>query len=114
MKNVRKSKIELTGLIKIIKGADQANVPVMRLFDVALINMIGGNRDLQQVVHEIVEQDLFWQHRQEWQENICSSHTKHIAEIRTGANQQIFDHVAVGFASLQNTVVLHQTGLFAH
>ena len=94
------------------KFADQANVPAVRLFDVTLVDMIGGNRNLRQVVQEVVEQDLFWQHGQEWQEDVRPRHTKHIAEIGTGAHQQVFDHVAEGFASLQNTVVQDLQTLF--
>jgi len=63
------------------KITNQFDIPVLRLFDVAGIHVIGWNGHLREIVEEVVEQNLRRQHGEEGQEDIRPRHTEHIAEV---------------------------------
>ena len=85
--------------------ANQADIPLLGLDQVCLVDVVGRNRELGQVVKKIIEQDLRGKHGQEGQKNRRSRHAEYIAEVRTCAHQQILHHVAEGFASLDDAVM---------
>src|SRR5207249_6058082 len=70
-----------------------------------VVDNVGGDRDLGQIVQEVVQQDLGRQHRQERQEEERAGHAEHVAEVRAGPHQQVLHHVAEGPAALENSGV---------
>ena len=69
---VAKSKIELIGPKHIMKRRIIPNVPVSGLRELLLIDVIGRDRHLADVVEQVVEQDLGREHRQEAEKQRCT------------------------------------------
>ena len=61
-----------------------------------------GMRELRQVVHEVVQQDLRGQHGQKRQEQRSTRHAEHVAEVRAGTHQQVLHYVAEGLAPFED------------
>src|SRR6185295_16940897 len=82
---------------------NQLDIPAPWLVNVRYIHVVGGNRDLGQIVEKVIEENLRRQHRQKWQEHHGGGHAEHIAEVGTGAHQQILHDIAECFAPFQDT-----------
>src|SRR5208337_1218760 len=85
--------------------ADQTDVPMLRLLEVSLVDVVRGNGELADVVKKVIEQDLRGQHRQERQEERSRRHAEYISKVRAGAHQQILHHVTKGLAPLDDAIV---------
>src|SRR5271157_5330608 len=85
--------------------ANQTDVPMLRLFEVSLVNIVRGNGELAYVIKKVIEQDLRGQHGQEPQEERSPGHAEHISKVRTGAHQQVLHHVAKGFTPLDDAIM---------
>jgi Double zinc ribbon len=84
---------------------DDPDVPPLLGPDECIVDVVGGDRDLGEIVEEVVEQDLRRQHRQERQEEERARHAEHVAKVRAGPHQQVLHHVAEGPPALKNSGV---------
>ena len=69
--------------------------------------MVGGDRDLGDVVEEVVEQDLRRQHRQERQEQRRTGHAEHVAEVRARPHQEVLEDIPEGLPPGDDPGVQH-------
>src|SRR5882672_9724462 len=76
------------------------------------VHAIQRNRNLRDVVEEIVKQDLHRQHGQERKEQGGTSHAKHVAKVRAGAHHDVFEDIAECASSFQHRVVQHSEVVF--
>jgi hypothetical protein len=63
------------------------------------------DRDLGEIVEEVVEEDLPRQHRQEGEEQHRARHAEHVAEVRAGAHQEVLHDVRKGLPALEDALV---------
>ena len=75
------------------EAADQADVPLGGAREELLVDVVGRDRHLADVVEEVVEQDLRRQHRQEREEQRGAGGGEHVAEVRRGSHQHVLDRV---------------------
>src|SRR5439155_8710179 len=78
------------------KIANQAYVPALGLVQKTVIDAVGRDGDLGQVVEQIVQQDLGRQHGQEAEEGGSGCHAQHVPKVGAGAHQQVLHDVAEG------------------
>src|SRR5579883_2952064 len=78
---------------------DVADVPFPRNRKILLINIIGWNRSLREIVKQIVRQHLDRQHWQERQEGACAEHAEHVAEVRACPHFDVLCDVAENLAA---------------
>ena len=69
-----------------------------------LVDVVGRDRHLADVVEEVVEQDLRRQHRQERQEQRGAGGGEHVPEVRRGAHQDVLDRVGEDAPALDDAV----------
>ena len=69
-----------------------------------LVDVVGRDGHLADVVEEVVEQDLRRQHRQEGEEQRGAGGGEHVAEVRRGAHQDVLDRVGEDAPALDDTV----------
>ena len=69
--------------------------------------MVEGNAGLGEVIEQIVQQNLYRQHRQKWQKDTGAKHAEHVAKGRTSAHLDVFSHIAKGSPSLQYPSTQH-------
>ena len=86
------------------EAADQADVPLGGAGEQLLVDVVGRDRHLADVVEEVVEQDLRRQHRQEGEEQGGAGGGEHVAEVGRGAHQHVLDRVGEDAAALDDTV----------
>ena len=87
--------------------ADELDIPALRFLYEGGVHVVCRDRHLGQVVEEVVEQNLCWEHGQERQEHKGAGHAEHVPEVRTGAHQQVLHYVPKRFASLNDALVEH-------
>ena len=90
---------------------DALDVPAPGLDQIFLVDVVGGDADLREVVEQVVEQDLDRRHRQEGQEEAAAHHAEHVAEIGAGAHLDVLDDVAEDLAALDDAVLEHEEAL---
>ena len=91
-------------------------IPMFHLCGVwmnASSTFVGRDRDLGEIVEEVVEKDLGRQHRQEREEQERARHAEHVAEVRARPHEQVLHHVARGAAALENPAVKHSEATLA-
>ena len=86
------------------EAADQADVPLRGAGEQLLVDVVGRDRHLADVVEEVVEQDLRRQHRQERQEQRGAGGGEHVPEVRRGAHQDVLDRVGEDAPALDDAV----------
>src|SRR5689334_16971201 len=84
---------------------DQADVPMLGFAHVGFVYVVGRNCDLGHVIKKVIEKDLCRQHGKKRQKQRGSSHAQHVAEVGTGAHQQVLHDIAESLAALQNSVM---------
>ena len=63
------------------------------------------------IVEKIVQKDLRRKHGEKWQEHRRSGHAEHVAKIRTGAHEKVFEDIGRSVAPFKNPVMKNiQTG----
>ena len=67
-----------------------ADIPLARLVEKFLVDIVGRDRRLREIIKQVVGQNLDRRHRQEGQEDARAEHAEHIAEIRARAHPDIF------------------------
>src|SRR5690348_17759002 len=72
------------------------------------IDIVGWNRDLGEVIEEIVEQNLRRKHGQKGQEQHAGGHAEHVAEIGARAHQQVFHDIGECLATFHDTLVQYR------
>src|SRR6266404_4112648 len=82
--------------------------PLARLLQILLVDPIGGNADLRDVVEQVVDQHLDGRHRQEGQEIAAAHHAEHVPEVRAGAHLDVLDDVSEDPAPLEDAVLEHE------
>src|SRR5689334_4056364 len=100
---------------KVVQGTDgtdkehetayEFHVPAPWLAQVLLVHDVGGYGDLRQIIKKIVEEDLRWKQGEERQENGCSGHAEHVAEVRAGFHKNEFQDICRCSAAFDNTLV---------
>ncbi len=84
------------------EAADQPGVPVRRSPQLLLVDVVGRDRHLADVIEQVVEQDLGRQHRQEAEEQRGAAGAEHVPEVRGGPHQHVLDRVGEDSASLDD------------
>src|ERR1043166_8982258 len=97
--------MELIGPMIIMNCLMKRYLPPLGLVQQGRIDIIARDGDLRSVIKEIVQQYLRWQHGQEWQEDRCRSHAEHVAEVGTGAHDDVLHDVGEAPPSLDYSLV---------
>src|SRR5260370_4521681 len=87
--------------------AGEFDILALRFLYEGSVHVVCRDRHLGQVVEEVVEQNLCWEHGQERQEYKSAGHAEHVPEVRTGAHQQVLHYVPERFASLNDALMEH-------
>ena len=93
------------------EASDIAGFPLARLLQVILVHAVPRDRQLGDVVEQVLDQELQRQHRQERQERARHQHAEDVAEVRAGRHLDVLDDVAEGLATLHDAFFEHQQAL---
>src|SRR6266498_5521922 len=66
---------------------------MVRSLQLFFVDVVGRDRQLADVVEQVVEQDLGGQHRQEAEEERGGAGAEHVPEVGGGAHQHVLDRV---------------------
>ena len=102
--NVAKSKIELIGPKNDMKRRMKPMSHCAGRCEQLLVDVVGRDRHLADVVEQVVEQDLRRQHRQEAQEQRRAGGAEHVPEVRRRAHQDVLDRVGEDPPALDDAV----------
>ena len=86
------------------EAADHADVPLGGSGEQLLVDVVGRDGHLADVVEEVVEQDLRRQHRQEGEKQGRARGGEHVPEVRRGAHEDVLDRVGEDAPALDDTV----------
>src|SRR5262249_60188972 len=75
------------------KAANQPDIPLPRLPDEILIDVVGRNGDLRKVVEEVVQQYLYRQHRKERQGYVRGSNDDNVSGVRVCCHEMEHNQV---------------------
>ena len=89
------------------EAADEPDVPGRRAGDSLLVDVVGRDRHLTDVVEQVVEQDLRRQHRQEREEERRAGGAEHVAEVRRRRHQHVLDRVGEDAPAFAHAVGEH-------
>ena len=92
-KNVAKSKIELIGPNTLMKRRTNAMSHAAGRASDLRVDAVGRDRELADVVEQVVQQDLRRQHRQEREEQRRAGGAEHVPEVRRGGHQDVLQRV---------------------
>src|SRR5659263_110124 len=84
--------------------ADKLVVPPMRLLHHFRVHIIPSNGCGGDIREEIIQQDLRRGQGQERKQQRCSSHTKHVSEIRTDGSKNILKRIGESHTAFINTL----------
>lgn len=83
---------------------DEFYVPVFRFLDILLIDIIRRQRDLREIIEEVIEQYLARQHRQERQEHDGADHAEHVSEIGAQSHHKVFHSISERLPSFDDPI----------
>ena len=79
--------------------------------DLLGIDVVGRDRDLREVVQQVVRQDLDRRHRDEGQDRARAEDAEHVAEVRAGSHPHVLEDVGEDLAPLDDAVLDDQEAL---
>ena len=94
------------------KAADVSCIPLARFAQELFVRFVPRQRELGDVVHQVLQQQLDREHRQERNERAGHQYREHVAEVGAGGHVQVFHNVAKGLAAFDNAFFQHHQALF--
>jgi hypothetical protein len=80
--------------------------------DVVLVDIVGRDRGLREIVEQVVGEHLDRQHRQKGQKQARAEHAEHVAEIGARAHLDVFGDVGEDFSAFGDALLQHEQALF--
>jgi hypothetical protein len=94
------------------EARDATGIPFAWLPEIVSVNIIPRDRNLRNIVKQILHEQLDRQHREEWQEDAGDDHAENVAEVRARGHLDVFDDVGEGLAAFHHRFLQHQKALF--
>src|ERR1700730_150592 len=84
-----------------------ADVPFPRNHEIVLVDIVGRNRRLREIIDQVVGEHLDRQHWQEGQKDAGTEHAEHIAEITARTHLDIFGDITKHLPPFDNAFLQH-------
>lgn len=94
------------------KAAHAGSIPFPGFGNEFLVHVIPWDGGAGEVVDEIQENEVDAHHGQEGQQRRGCQHREHIAEVGAGRHLDVFDHIGVGLAALDDALLQHHQVFF--
>ena len=91
---------------------DVLDVPLARLLQVLVVDAVGGDPHLREVVEQVVDENLDGRHRQEGKKVTAADDREHVSEVRARAHLDVLGDVAEDPSALEDSVLEHQQAFF--
>ncbi len=80
--------------------------------DLLVVHVIKRDRHLRDIVHQVLDQQVQRQHRQERQKRACHQHAEDVTEVGAGGHFDVLEHVGEGAAAFDHALLQHHQALF--
>ena len=94
------------------ESTDVCRIPFEWFFDEFFIDVVEGNRNLGNIVKQVLHQKLQWKHRQKWQKRAGNQNRKDISKIRACRHSDVLEHVVKGLPTFDHTFFKNHQTLF--
>ncbi|SPY46298.1 Uncharacterised protein [Photobacterium damselae] len=94
------------------KTADILRIPLARLAQKLFVHFVPRQRKLGEIVHQVLNQQMNRQHRQERNKRAGHQYREDVAEVRTGGHIQVLNDIAERLTSFDHPFFQHHQILF--